>query len=219
MIADETATKVAEFLLRIKAVELSPQEPFRWSSGLLSPIYCDNRKILSHPGIRTHIRQQLSTRIQDLFGKPDAIVGVATGGIAMGVLVAQELGLPFAYVRGEAKGHGKENVIEGDIEEGAVTVVLEDLISTGKSSLNAVERLREGGYKVKGLAAIYSYGFAEAEERFQKADCRYTVLTDHDTLIQQASENGAISKDQLETLQDWRKDPEEWGKRNKPSHE
>ncbi|MFB6257674.1 MAG: orotate phosphoribosyltransferase [Flavobacteriales bacterium] len=212
-IADDTAAKVAEFLLRIKAVELAPNKPFRWSSGLLSPIYCDNRKVLSHPRIRTHIRQQLSERVQEEFGKPDAIVGVATGGIAIGALLAQELGIPFAYVRSEPKGHGKENVIEGDLEKRAGIVVIEDLISTGKSSLHAVQNLKDEGYRVKGLAAIFSYGFEEAAERFREAECRFTVLTDHETLIRKASDQGTVSKEELETLEDWRKDPVEWGKR------
>jgi orotate phosphoribosyltransferase len=212
--ADDTAAKVAEFLLRIKAVELSPNKPFRWSSGLLSPIYCDNRKILSHPSIRTHIRQELSSRVQEKFGKPDAIVAVATGGIAIGALVAQEIGLPFAYARGEAKSHGKQNAIEGDLEEGASTVVIEDLISTGKSSLNAVERTKEAGYRVKGLVAIFSYALPEAEKRFEEAQLSYSTLTDHQQLIQQASEQGTISRDDLATLKAWREAPEEWGTEN-----
>ncbi len=210
--ADDTAAKVAEFLLQIKAVELSPQSPFRWSSGLLSPIYCDNRRILSYPRIRTYIRQQLSERVREDPGSPDAIVGVATGGIGIGSLVAQELGLPFAYVRGEPKSHGKENTIEGALEDGAAVVVIEDLISTGSSSINAVERLRSEGFRVKGLIAIFSYGFEEAGERFKEASCRYSVLTDYSSLIQKASDHGFIPQKDLKVLEDWKLDPKEWGK-------
>lgn len=209
---DETATKVAEFLLRIKAVELSPEDPFTWSSGLISPIYCDNRKILSYPRIRTFIRQELSSRLQEEFGNPEAIAGVATGGIAPGVLVAQELGLPFVYVRSEPKEHGKQKAIEGVLEKGNEVVVIEDLISTGQSSLNAVERLREEGLRVKGLVAIFSYGFEKAREAFEEKGCPFSVLSQHDVLIREARKQGFISEKELNALEEWRKAPEEWGK-------
>lgn len=207
---DPTAPKVAEYLLRIKAVELSPERPFTWSSGLRSPIYCDNRRILSHPEIRTGIKDRLVERIRERFGVPDNIVGIATGGIAEGVLVAQELELPFAYVRGKPKGHGKENAIEGDLEEGSETVLIEDLISTGKSSIDAVKRLRDAGYQVKGLVAIFSYGFERAEKAFQEAECPYSVLTDHATLTRTASEQGILTEAEIGLLEEWRQDPEKW---------
>lgn len=208
-VADDSAANVAEFLLRIKAVELSPQTPFRWSSGILSPIYCDNRRILSHQRTRTQIAKRLSEKISKDHGDPDAIVGVATGGIGIGILVAQELGLPFAYVRGEAKSHGKENAIEGALEEGADVIVVEDLISTGSSSLNAVERLRSEGHQVKGLVAIFSYGFEEAEQRFKEADCCYSVLTDFNALLRKASEQEYIAEKDLKILKDWHQDPKD----------
>ncbi|MGB1032128.1 MAG: orotate phosphoribosyltransferase, partial [Flavobacteriales bacterium] len=165
---DEHALKVAEFLLQIKAIELKPQNPFTWASGWKSPIYCDNRKTLSYPKVRTFIRQQFVDVITDNFGKPDVIAGVATGGIAIGALIAQELGLPFAYVRSEAKGHGLQNMIEGDVEPGQKVVVIEDLVSTGKSSLKAVEALREAGVTVKGMVAIFTYGFDIAQQQFEE---------------------------------------------------
>ena len=154
---DESALKIAEFLLQVKAIKLQPQNPYTWASGWKSPIYCDNRVTLSFPGVRTYIRQEFVNAIIENFGKPDVIAGVATGGIAQGVLVAQEMGLPFVYVRSEAKKHGLTNMIEGVIEKGQSVVVIEDLISTGGSSLKAVEALREAGCEVKGMAAIFSY--------------------------------------------------------------
>src|ERR1700741_4401829 len=155
---DDAAYKIAEYLLQIKAVKLQPDQPFTWASGWKSPIYCDNRKTLSYPAIRTYIRQEFVNAINKDFAKPDVIAGVATGGIAQGALIAQELGLPFVYVRSEAKKHGLTNMIEGDVQKGQSVVVIEDLISTGGSSLKAVEALRERGCVVKGMAAIFTYG-------------------------------------------------------------
>lgn len=210
MIKDNTALKVAEFLLQIKAIKLQPENPFTWASGLKSPIYCDNRKILSYPQVRTFIRQAFSAKIEDTFGKPDIIAGVATGGIPHGALVAQELNLPFVYVRSEAKGHGLGNIIEGDYAEGQSVVVIEDLLSTGGSSLKAVKSLRDAGLNVKGLVAVFSYGFDEAKENFANADCKYRTLTDYEYLLDVAIDKNYISGDQLSTLREWKNDPKNW---------
>ncbi|HRO76055.1 MAG TPA: orotate phosphoribosyltransferase [Crocinitomicaceae bacterium] len=210
MIKDNTALKVAEFLLQIKAIKLQPENPFTWASGLKSPIYCDNRKILSYPQVRTFIRQAFSAKIEDTFGKPDIIAGVATGGIPLGALVAQELNLPFVYVRSEAKGHGLGNIIEGDYMEGQSVVVIEDLLSTGGSSLKAVKALREAGLNVKGLVAVFSYGFDEAKENFANADCKYRTLTDYEYLLDVAIDKNYISEDHLNTLREWKNDPKNW---------
>jgi orotate phosphoribosyltransferase len=207
---DETSYKVAEFLLQIKAVKLQPENPFTWASGWKSPIYCDNRKTLSYPAIRTYIRQQFVNAIHANFAKPDVIAGVATGGIAQGALVAQEMGLPFVYVRSEAKKHGLTNMIEGDIEKGQSVVVIEDLISTGGSSLKAVEALREKGCLVKGMAAIFTYGFDVASENFRKADCQLLTLTNYSTLINVALDKGYISEKDIAGLNAWRNSPDTW---------
>lgn len=207
---DETSYKVAEFLLQIKAVKLQPDEPFTWASGWKSPIYCDNRKTLSYPSIRTFIRQQFVEAINKEFAKPDVIAGVATGGIAQGALVAQEMGLPFVYVRSEAKKHGLTNMIEGVVEKGQSVVVIEDLISTGGSSLKAVEALREKGCTVKGMAAIFTYGFDLAEANFKKAKCKLATLTNYNTLINVALDKGYISEKDIAGLTDWRSNPDTW---------
>ena len=208
----ESALKVAEYLLQIKAIKLQPAKPFTWASSWKSPIYCDNRITLSHPVIRTYIRQELVNAVTENFGKPDVIAGVATGGIAQGVLVAQELGLPFVYVRSEAKAHGLSNLIEGSIESGQSVVVIEDLISTGKSSLNAVDALREKGCIVKGMTAIFSYGFEAAEENFIQKKCEYVTLSNYDALIHQALKSGDITSEDLGSLKAWRENPAEWNK-------
>jgi orotate phosphoribosyltransferase len=213
MDSKESALKVAEFLLKIKAVELKPDQPFTWASGLKSPIYCDNRKTLSYPQIRTFLRQQFVETIDYHFGKPDLIAGVATGGIALGALVAQEMGLPFVYVRSEAKKHGLGNQIEGVMESGQSVVVVEDLISTGGSSLNAVAALRENGAKVKGMVAIFTYGFDKAKENFKAAKCKLHTLTDYETLVKQALNEHYVNDSQLAELKKWRTQPEVWGKR------
>lgn len=212
MIKDNTALKVAEFLLQIKAIKLQPDNPFTWASGIKSPIYCDNRKILSYPPIRTYIRQCFSAKIEDTFGKPDIIAGVATGGIAHGALVAQELGLPFVYVRSSAKGHGLGNIIEGDYKEGQSVVVIEDLISTGGSSLKAVEDLRAAKLNVKGLVSIFTYGFDVAQDNFEQANCTYKTLTNYEYLLDVAIDKNYITADQLATLREWKNDPENWMK-------
>jgi orotate phosphoribosyltransferase len=211
-VKEESGLKVAEFLLQIKAIELNPETPFTWASGWKSPIYCDNRKSLSYPKIRTYIRQEFVNIIQERYGKPDVIVGVATGGIAIGALVAQDLGLPFAYVRASAKGHGLQNLVEGAVEAGQNAVVIEDLVSTGKSSLNAVEALKQEGLKVKGMVAIFTYGFDVAREEFEKAGVPLSVLTDYETLMKQALKSGHVTDSQMELLRSWRDNPSEWGK-------
>lgn len=211
MVTDiNNATKITEFLLQIKAVKLQPNDPFTWSSGWKSPIYCDNRKTLSYPNIRTFIRQSYTQLILKDFGKPDLIAGVATGGIAQGALVAQELGIPFIYVRSSSKGHGLKNMIEGEYQKDHKVVVVEDLISTGGSSLKAVEALREAGLVVKGVTAIFSYGFAAADKAFKDAKCPYRVLANYDVLIKKALAQGAISKDDVKSLKAWRVNPAEW---------
>ena len=208
----EKALKVAEFLLQIKAVKLEPNNPFTWASGWKSPIYCDNRVTLSFPNIRTFIRQGYAESIVEKFGKPDIIAGVATGGIAQGALVAQELGVPFIYVRSSAKEHGMGNQIEGFYEEGKKVVVIEDLISTGGSSLQAVEALRAAGCEVKGLVAIFSYGFDIAAENFANAKCAFETLTNYDYLMSQAVKHDYITESDVESLQSWRQDPANWNK-------
>ncbi|MEJ6800330.1 MAG: orotate phosphoribosyltransferase [Crocinitomicaceae bacterium] len=207
---EDQAIKVAEFLLQIKAIKLSPNEPFTWASGIKSPIYCDNRVTLSYPTIRTYIRQAYAQSILDHYGKPDIIAGVATGGIALGALVAQELNLPFIYVRSSAKEHGLGNQIEGFYEKGQKVVVIEDLISTGGSSLKAVDALRDGGLEVKGLIAIFTYGFDVANANFANSECPYLTLSDYDTMVSMALDSNLISKDDLESLKDWRTDPKKW---------
>ena len=209
---EESALKIAEFLLQIKAIKLEPTKPFTWASGWNSPIYCDNRITLSFPKIRTYIRQQYVNSILEEFGKPDVIAGVATGGIAQGALVAQEMGLPFVYIRSEAKKHGLTNMIEGVIEKGQSVVVIEDLISTGGSSLKAVEALREAGCEVKGLFAIFTYGFKTAADNFKKAKCKLVTLSDYDTLIEQALQSNYIAEKNLKSLKEWRENPSEWKK-------
>lgn len=206
----DRALKVAEFLLQIKAVKLQPNQPFTWASGWSSPIYCDNRKTLSYPAIRTHIRQGYAEAILEQFGKPDAIAGVATGGIAQGALVAQELGIPFIYVRSSAKGHGLGNQIEGHFEKGQKIIVIEDLISTGGSSLTAVKALRDAGCDVRGLIAIFTYGFEIATQNFQEAECPFVTLTDYDHLIDQALKLEYINDSDVQSLKEWKTAPESW---------
>ncbi len=206
----DTASKTAELLMQINAIKLRPENPFIWASGWNSPIYCDNRIILSYPQIRTFVRQEMAKQIEDLYGKPDVIAGVATGAIGMGALVAEQLGLPFVYVRPEAKSHGRQNQIEGYLEANSNVVVIEDLVSTGKSSLNAVRALLNDGAQVKGMIAIFTYGFDLALKNFEKEDVALHTLTDYEHVIQQASETSYIKEEQLKTLLEWRNNPEEW---------
>lgn len=208
---EETAVIVSDFLLQIKAIKLNNTNPFTWASGLRSPIYCDNRVTLSYPKVRTYMRQQFVKAIQETFGDVDAIVGVATGGIAQGALIAQELGLPFAYVRSASKGHGLENMIEGVVEPGQSVVVVEDLISTGGSSLKAVKALREAKCNVKGMVAIFTYQLPAATESFEKEKCKLVTLADYETMIGRALENNFIQDSDFESLSVWRNDPKKWG--------
>lgn len=211
MIFDKnTAKKTAELLLQIKAIKLDTKSPFTWASGWKSPIYCDNRITLSYVQLRTYLRENITKIIEDKYGKPDVIAGVATGAIAIGVLVAQELGVPFIYVRPEAKKHGRQNQIEGYVDIGQNVVVVEDLISTGKSSLNAVKALQDQDVKVKGMVAIFSYGFEFADQNFEKANVELTTLSDYEHLLQQAIETNYIAQNELESLENWRKSPSKW---------
>ncbi len=205
-----TGSNIADFLLQIQAVKLQPKQPFKWASGWNSPIYCDNRITLSHPRIRTYIRQELVKVIDEKFGTPDVIAGVATGAIAHGVLVAEAMGLPFVYIRAAAKDHGRQNLIEGEISSNQTCVVIEDLISTGQSSLKAVQALRDRGVLVKGMISIFSYGFDVANEAFRQANCPLYSLSNYDLLIEQALKNGYVKTVDLESLHKWRENPSGW---------
>lgn len=206
----EAARQTAEQLLQIKAIKLQPEEPFTWASGWKSPIYCDNRIILSYPPVRNFIRQQLVKAIREKYGEPNVIAGVATGAIAMGVLVAQEMGLPFVYVRPEPKSHGRKNQIEGQLESSQNVVVIEDLISTGGSSLKAVNALREAGANVLGMAAVFTYGFAVADKNFEQAECEVVTLSDYHHLLEEVNSNGFMDNETYLALQEWRRNPAEW---------
>ena len=208
----ETAQKTAELLLQINAIKLQPQNPFTWASGWESPIYCDNRITLSYPIIRSYLRENLAKQIEEIYGKPDAIVGVATGAIGIGALVADVLNLPFCYVRPEAKKHGRQNKIEGHIEKGQNAIIIEDLISTGKSSLLAVESLKEAKVNVKGMLAIFTYGFAIAEENFKNANVNLHTLSNYYNLLLLAEKSKYITSSEAEILSKWRIDPGNWGK-------
>ena len=206
----DTAKKTAEVLLKVKAIKLSPLEPFTWASGWKSPIYCDNRVTLSYPPVRVFLKEEIAKIVELQYGKPDVIAGVATGAIAIGILVAQELGVPFIYVRPEPKNHGRKNQIEGHLESGQNVVVIEDLISTGKSSLNAVKALKEAGAVVKGMVAIFSYGFDIASDNFKNSNVALTTLSNYSHLLEQAMDSKYITEKELETLSEWRKDPGNW---------
>ncbi|MBI9039163.1 MAG: orotate phosphoribosyltransferase [Bacteroidales bacterium] len=214
-IFEETALKMSEFLLQIKAIKLNVAKPFTWASGLKSPIYCDNRLTLSYPMIRTFIRQEFARIINEEYGQVDVIAGVATGAIAHGVLVAQDLGLPFVYIRSAEKKHGLGNKIEGRIDAGQSVVVIEDLISTGKSSLAAVDALREAGCNVKGMLAIFSYMLPKALSNFKDANCQLFTLSNYNILIQQALNENYISESDLNRLLKWSEDPEKWSNKYK----
>ncbi|MCH4824115.1 orotate phosphoribosyltransferase [Gramella lutea] len=206
----ETAKKTAELLLQIKAIKLEPQQPFTWASGWKSPIYCDNRIILSYPVIRNYVRENFAKQIEEKYGKPDVIAAVATGAIGIGMLVAEYLSLPFAYVRPEPKGHGRQNQIEGNLEEGQTVVVIEDLISTGNSSLNAVKALKEAGANVKGMFAIFTYGFDTAVENFKNQEIELHTLSDYENLIETAQKTNYINIKEAGVLRKWREDPANW---------
>ena len=208
----DIAKQVAKSLLQINAIILQPHKPFKWASGWNSPIYCDNRKTLSYPEIRNYIRQGLAAIIKNRFKGANLIAGVATAGIPHGVLVAEELGLPFIYVRSKTKEHGKQNKIEGFFEKEQSVILIEDLISSGKSSLDAAEALRDEGLKVKGMASIFTYGFDTANINFQEACCEYVSLCNYDILISQAIKSQYIEKSDLSILKEWREKPDLWRK-------
>ncbi|QXP74248.1 orotate phosphoribosyltransferase [Tenacibaculum sp. HL-MS23] len=211
----DTAKKTAELLLQIKAIKLSPQEPFTWASGWKSPIYCDNRVTLSYPPVRNFLKEKIAKLVEEKHGKPDVIAGVATGAIAIGMLVAQELGVPFIYVRPEPKKHGRKNQIEGHLDSGQNVVVIEDLISTGKSSLNAVKALKEANATVKGMIAIFSYGFDIATENFKNDRVELTTLSNYEYLLEQALDSKYITSEELRLLEDWRVAPSKWKQNEK----
>lgn len=212
VIKQAIANQIAAKLLQIKAIKLQPQDPFTWSSGWKSPIYCDNRVTLSDQAIRTFIKESLVDLVQERFEEVDVIAGVATAGIAQGALIADLMNLPYAYVRPEPKGHGTGQQIEGRIERGQKVVLVEDLVSTGGSSLKAVKAVRDAGCEVLGVVAIFDYGFAAAEKNFAEAGVPYYTLSNYEYLLPIALEQGFIKQDQLSLLQDWRKAPESWGR-------
>ena len=202
----------AQKLMDIKAIKLQPNDPFTWASGWKSPIYTDNRKTLGHPSLRSFVKLELCHVIQEQFPEAEAVAGVATGAIAQGVLVAEELGLPYCYVRPKPKDHGMGNQVEGEIKKGSKVIVVEDLISTGGSSLKAVAALREYGVEVIGMVASFTYGFPVAEEAFREAGVKLITLSDYNAVLEQAAETGYIKTADLEVLKEWRKDPANWKK-------
>jgi len=207
---DQIKNAFADKLMEIKAIKLQPNEPFTWASGWKSPIYTDNRKTLSFPALRSFVKLELCHAIQEHFPEAEAISGVATGAIAQGVLVADQLGLPFSYVRPKPKDHGMGNQVEGEIKQGAKVVVVEDLISTGGSSLKAVQALRDYGCEVVGMVASFTYGFPVAEEAFREAGVELVTLTDYEHVVAQAAKTGYIREEEVAVLKEWRKDPANW---------
>ena len=205
-----TAKKTAEVLLQINAIKLNPKNPFTWASGWKSPIYCDNRLVLSFPVVRNYIKEEIAKNIELEFGKPDVIAGVATGAIGIGALVAEYLGLPFVYVRPEAKKHGRQNQIEGFIEKGQNVVVDEDLISTGKSSLVAVDALKAAEVNVKGMVAIFTYGFDISKENFEANNVNLFTLSNYESLLEQALDTNFINQSEVDVLSKWNSNPAEW---------
>jgi orotate phosphoribosyltransferase len=208
---ENSAKKTAEYLLQIKAIKLQPSNPFTWASGWKSPIYCDNRKTLSFPEVRSYIRDSFANLIEELYPKAEMIAGVATGAIAHGALAADKLGLPFIYVRSGAKEHGLGNQIEGYFEKGQKVVVIEDLISTGGSSLSAVKALRDAGCDVLGMVAIFTYEFKKASDGFASENCTLHTLCNYSVLVDTAVKTGYIGQTEVETLKNWRVDPANWG--------
>ena len=202
----------AGMLLDIKAIKLQPNEPFTWASGWKSPFYCDNRKTLSYHNVRSFVKLEITHAVMENFSEAEAVAGVATGAIAQGALVADELALPYAYVRPKPKDHGMKNQIEGQLPEGAKVVVVEDLISTGGSSLKAVAALREAGFNVIGMVASYTYGFPIAEQAFKDANVKLVTLTNYESVVEKALETGYINQDDVAMLHEWRRDPANWKK-------
>jgi orotate phosphoribosyltransferase len=209
------AQQTAFHLLQINAIKLNPENPFTWASGWKSPIYCDNRIALSYPKVRDFLSNVLSEKIKEDFDGSHVIAGVATGAIGIGMLVAQKLNLPFIYIRPEAKKHGKQNQIEGKFTTGDRVVVIEDLISTGKSSLNAADALKDSGAKILGMMGLFTYGFSTAEEEFRKAEIKLQTLCNYQHLISEALKIGTINKMQLESLKTWRENPSTWSPENR----
>lgn len=209
--AENIEKQIAELLLQIKAIKLSPQKPFTWASGILSPIYCDNRVLLSYPDIRNLVKASLVIKSAS-YSEFDVVAGVATAGIPLGALLADSLQKPFIYVRSKAKEHGRQNLIEGELKPGQKVLVVEDLISTGGSSLKVVETIRESGGEVVGVLAIFSYQLKEAEEAFQKENCPLQTLSNYTILIKTALESGYIDQRDLTLLQTWKEDPQNWQK-------
>ncbi len=207
---DTIKKQFAAKLLGVKAIKLQPNDPFTWASGWKSPIYTDNRKTLAYPELRSFVKQELVHLVHTEFPEATAVAGVATGAIAQGALVADELGLPYCYVRSKPKDHGMGNLIEGTLPEGAKVVVVEDLISTGGSSLKAVEALRQAGFEIVGMVASYTYGFPAAEEAFKAANVRLVTLSDYEHTTAIAAEIGYIKSDDLAVLAEWRKNPSQW---------
>ncbi|WP_053406847.1 MULTISPECIES: orotate phosphoribosyltransferase [Persicobacter] len=207
----EISQKVASHLLEVEAIKLSPSKPFTWSSGWKSPIYCDNRVALAYPAVRTYIKEALAAMIKANYPEVEAIAGVATAGIPQGALVADALGVPFMYVRSKPKGHGMENLIEGDPKGGQKVVVLEDLVSTGGSSLKAVDALRQAGIQVLGMAAIFTYGFQIADDNFAASNVDLSVLSNYADMIDTALASGYVKEGEVEVLKAWRVDPSNWG--------
>lgn len=202
----------ASRLMKVKAIKLQPENPFTWASGWKSPFYCDNRKTLSYPDLRNYVKLELVHAVLENFPEAEAVAGVATGAIAQGALVADELNLPFVYVRSKPKDHGLENLIEGELKPGMKVVVVEDLISTGGSSLKAVEAIRKDCCEVVGMVASYTYGFDVAKKAFEEAGVKLITLTDYDHVVEQAKETGYIKPEHVEVLNEWRKDPANWMK-------
>ena len=212
MILDREAAKnTAEFLLQIKAIKRQPSDPFTWASGWKSPIYCDNRLSLSYPPIRTYLSYEMAKAILTQYGTPNVIAGVATGAIAIGALVAEKLNLPFVYIRSKSKAHGRQNQIEGHLERGQNVVIIEDLISTGMSSLAAYGALKEAEANIMGMAAIFTYGFDVAKQNFEDAGCDLVTLSDYHHLLERAEELDYVRENELETLKEWRTAPDQWG--------
>ena len=209
---DNLKRDFASRLLRVKAIKLQPNNPFTWASGWLSPFYCDNRKTLSYPELRNYVKLELVHKVLECFPEAEVVAGVATGAIAQGALVADELNLPFVYVRSKPKDHGLENLIEGDLKPGMKVVVIEDLISTGGSSLKAVEAIRRNACEVIGMVASYTYGFPVAENAFREANVRLETLTDYEHVVAEALATGYISEHDVEVLHDWRQAPDKWKK-------
>ena len=209
---DSLKKAFAAKLLDIKAIKLQPNDPFTWASGWKSPFYCDNRKTLSYPSLRTFVKHEIIHAIHTNFPEAEVVAGVATGAIAQGALVADGLNLPFVYVRSKAKDHGMQNLIEGDVEPGKKVVVIEDLISTGGSSLKAVEALRQAGCEVIGMVASYTYGFDVAKKAFEDANVKLVTLTDYEHVVEQAKETGYIKDSDVEVLHEWRSQPDTWMK-------